>query len=75
MKPALGVMRLRILVEAVMRQPGVTISALVRMFGIRRNAIHGHLLVLRKQGLVDWEDRQHCTLRATCRWIPAEAMG
>lgn len=72
MKPALGVTRLRIL-EAVMLQPGISYSELVERFQIQRNALYGHLTALREQGLVTWEVGKARTLRATCRWIPAEA--
>ena len=52
-----------------------TIRELMDQFGIKSpNGVRGHLLAMRKNGLVTWQERSARTLRATRRWIPADKL-
>lgn len=68
-KPDLDAVDLRIL-EAVMRQPGLSVRDLVPIAERSHRACWTSMEKLRHLGLVTWDDGRARTLRATCRFLP-----
>lgn len=52
------------------RRPPVTMGDLVALLGLSRSTIHGHLVELRRDGLVTWEYGTMGTLRPLVHLAP-----
>ena len=78
-KDRIGPTRLRVLalvVAARDRGRTPTVKGMARQLGLRvHNGVAVHLRALRRLGLVEWDAGKGGTLRPTCRFVPADALG
>ena len=64
-----GDARTRVLLHVV-TSPRSTVRSAADAAGIGVSAAHRHLTLLKGEGLIEWDQHRHATLRATVRPVP-----
>ena len=64
-----GNARTRVLLHIV-TSPRSTVRSAADAAGIGVSGAHRHLRILRDEGLIEWDEGRHATLRATVRPVP-----